>query len=643
MKLFYTISKTSYTSVIVVLDKEGVVYYAALGDNLLVLTKTMQADFAKIKKLGIVAPSLFTEGLNEKISNTNKLFCDVIENPTLINTANAEQTIPHKFIFGTPLQQKVWTYLLDETTHGKYSTYSEIATALLIPTSSRVVANACGANKIAILVPCHRVLTKDGKISGYRWGVAKKKILLDRENQKGSKENNTWKLDLLEVKFFNTKPRFPRTKLLLKSKKLKFNLPESRDAALEQVNTLKRELCERKVHASKTKLERALKKYAKVEGGKATLQLSKIIDNTSKRYTEALVAVTTIQGLQLGYVANAKLVKLCEKVYLTSKELKLYPPLFIPEWIKEAILDKSNPSNPSFQFKNNSNEVNNMVSKIFNTKEFKDLLANAESNMKLVLGPVDKPVTEEATADSDSSSDSDSESDDESVSEISKGEDTVSRQKEVEGDEEFDSDSSIDYDVYKDMVAASSDEDELVVLNEDIDYNDVTDQEPSDEEENSEDSEVPEKKIKDKKKKEVFPELASGYFSGDSGSDISDDEMVKNITKPRKNRRGQRARQKIWEQKYGAKATHVQKEQERYKSERETKQKEYEARVAKRALLAAPSGTNDIPLGDRGAIQAAALKRKAQEDAPLHPSWEAKKKQKEMTQAKFSGKKVTFD
>jgi AraC family transcriptional regulator of adaptative response/methylated-DNA-[protein]-cysteine methyltransferase len=65
--------------------------------------------------------------------------------------------------------------------------YSEIAAAIGAPSSSRAVARACGANPVAVAIPCHRVVRKDGSISGYRWGVERKRRLLARERGGSSK------------------------------------------------------------------------------------------------------------------------------------------------------------------------------------------------------------------------------------------------------------------------------------------------------------------------------------------------------------------------------------------------------------------------------------------------------------------------
>jgi len=83
-------------------------------------------------------------------------------------------------IRGTAFQARVWR-ALQKIPPGRTATYTEIAAALGRPRAVRAVANACAANKLALLVPCHRVLRRDGAIGGYRWGEARKAELLERE------------------------------------------------------------------------------------------------------------------------------------------------------------------------------------------------------------------------------------------------------------------------------------------------------------------------------------------------------------------------------------------------------------------------------------------------------------------------------
>ena len=81
---------------------------------------------------------------------------------------------------GTAFQQRVWQALQDIPA-GTTASYAEIATRIGAPKSVRAVATACAANNIAVTIPCHRVVRSDGALSGYAWGVERKRHLLDAE------------------------------------------------------------------------------------------------------------------------------------------------------------------------------------------------------------------------------------------------------------------------------------------------------------------------------------------------------------------------------------------------------------------------------------------------------------------------------
>ena len=83
-------------------------------------------------------------------------------------------------IRGTAFQQKVWQALRD-IPPGRTTNYAEIAKAIGLPKAVRAVANACANNALAVAIPCHRVIRTDGSLSGYRWGVERKKALLEKE------------------------------------------------------------------------------------------------------------------------------------------------------------------------------------------------------------------------------------------------------------------------------------------------------------------------------------------------------------------------------------------------------------------------------------------------------------------------------
>lgn len=81
---------------------------------------------------------------------------------------------------GTAFQQRVWQ-ALREISAGATMSYTDIANRIGAPKAVRAVAGACAANSLAVVIPCHRVVRNDAALSGYRWGVERKRALLDRE------------------------------------------------------------------------------------------------------------------------------------------------------------------------------------------------------------------------------------------------------------------------------------------------------------------------------------------------------------------------------------------------------------------------------------------------------------------------------
>ena len=88
-------------------------------------------------------------------------------------------------IRGTAFQRRVWR-ALQEIPAGSTASYSDIARRIGAPKAVRAVAQACAANPLAVAIPCHRVLRRDGGLSGYRWGVSRKRALLEREGAASS-------------------------------------------------------------------------------------------------------------------------------------------------------------------------------------------------------------------------------------------------------------------------------------------------------------------------------------------------------------------------------------------------------------------------------------------------------------------------
>jgi AraC family transcriptional regulator of adaptative response/methylated-DNA-[protein]-cysteine methyltransferase len=87
-------------------------------------------------------------------------------------------------IRGTAFQQRVWQALREIPT-GQTASYTEIARRIGSPTAVRAVAQACARNKLAVAIPCHRVVRNDSALAGYRWGVERKRTLLEKESSTG--------------------------------------------------------------------------------------------------------------------------------------------------------------------------------------------------------------------------------------------------------------------------------------------------------------------------------------------------------------------------------------------------------------------------------------------------------------------------
>jgi AraC family transcriptional regulator of adaptative response/methylated-DNA-[protein]-cysteine methyltransferase len=84
---------------------------------------------------------------------------------------------------GTPFQMRVWRELR-RIPRGETISYGELARRIGRPTAVRAVARACAANPVAILIPCHRVVRQNGELGGYRWGMERKRLLLEKERDR---------------------------------------------------------------------------------------------------------------------------------------------------------------------------------------------------------------------------------------------------------------------------------------------------------------------------------------------------------------------------------------------------------------------------------------------------------------------------
>jgi AraC family transcriptional regulator, regulatory protein of adaptative response / methylated-DNA-[protein]-cysteine methyltransferase len=158
----FAIAESSLGSVLVASSEKGVCAIL-IGDDPDALARDLQDQFPKAHLIGG----------DEKYE---KLVAKVIG---FIEAPRIGLDLPLD-IRGTAFQQRVWKEL-QRIPAGETASYSEVAKRIGFPNSTRAVAQACGANALAVAVPCHRVLRKNGDISGYRWGVDRKQALLVRE------------------------------------------------------------------------------------------------------------------------------------------------------------------------------------------------------------------------------------------------------------------------------------------------------------------------------------------------------------------------------------------------------------------------------------------------------------------------------
>lgn len=164
MEIYFAVAECSLGSVLVASTHKGICA-VTLGDDAQVLVQLLQDRF----------PQATLIGGDKRYETHIAAVIAQIENP-------AQRFNLPLDIQGTVFQQKVWQ-ALREIPEGETISYSELAKRIGQPTANRAVASACGANKIAVIIPCHRVVRTNGDLSGYRWGVERKRALLLKEQR----------------------------------------------------------------------------------------------------------------------------------------------------------------------------------------------------------------------------------------------------------------------------------------------------------------------------------------------------------------------------------------------------------------------------------------------------------------------------
>jgi AraC family transcriptional regulator of adaptative response/methylated-DNA-[protein]-cysteine methyltransferase len=160
--IHFAVGQCSLGSVVVAATEKGICAIL-LGDEPNTLLRNLQDRFPKARLIG--GDKEFEQSMAKIIG--------FVEAPAIGLDLPLD-------VRGTAFQQRVWQ-ALREIPSGSTMSYTEIAQRIGAPKAVRAVAQACASNRIAVAIPCHRVVRSDGSLSGYRWGVERKRALLERE------------------------------------------------------------------------------------------------------------------------------------------------------------------------------------------------------------------------------------------------------------------------------------------------------------------------------------------------------------------------------------------------------------------------------------------------------------------------------
>ena len=158
----FAVGECSLGSILVAKSKRGICAIL-LGDDPDALARELQDQFPRANLIG--GDAEFEQLVSKAVG--------FVESPALGFNLPLD-------VRGTAFQQRVWQ-VLRKIPAGSTASYSEIARTIGSPSSVRAVARACAANTLAVAIPCHRVVRNDGALSGYHWGVERKRALLERE------------------------------------------------------------------------------------------------------------------------------------------------------------------------------------------------------------------------------------------------------------------------------------------------------------------------------------------------------------------------------------------------------------------------------------------------------------------------------
>jgi len=165
-RIDYVVTKTSLGALLVGATERGVCA-VTLGDDASGLEAALEREYPAATRVRVSSPS-------------NKLAAWIENIVATVDGEPFQSEIPID-VQGSAFQWKVWREL-QKIPFGETRSYSEVANAIGSPKSVRAVANACANNRVAVVIPCHRVVRQSGSLGGYRWGIERKQQLLEQEH-----------------------------------------------------------------------------------------------------------------------------------------------------------------------------------------------------------------------------------------------------------------------------------------------------------------------------------------------------------------------------------------------------------------------------------------------------------------------------
>ncbi|SHH69682.1 Bifunctional transcriptional activator/DNA repair enzyme Ada [Vibrio aerogenes CECT 7868] len=167
MHIAFAVRETVFGLLIMAATERGVCF-VHFGESIASLIQALHTEF----------PNALLDPTPDAVSAELDLWIEALE--LYLASRGPRPDLP-LHLRGTAFQVSVWKFLMS-IKEGQTMSYKQVAEGIGSPKSYRAVANACGANHIAVLIPCHRVLRGDGQRGGYRWGEERKVRLLEKEN-----------------------------------------------------------------------------------------------------------------------------------------------------------------------------------------------------------------------------------------------------------------------------------------------------------------------------------------------------------------------------------------------------------------------------------------------------------------------------